>query len=154
MVLSLFREKKYMNDHSTYSEVNCFIDTNIWLYSFIESQDKEKSRIAKSIITESDIVLSTQIVNEMSVNLLKKARFSETTIRELIISLYERYRILELSSEILINASEIRKKFSFSFWDSIVAASALDSDAQYLISEDMQNGFKFDGQLTVVNPFL
>ena len=39
-----------------------FVDTNIWLYSFIESQDKEKSKIAKLIVSKSDIIISTQIV--------------------------------------------------------------------------------------------
>ena len=131
-----------------------FVDTNIWLYSFIESQDKEKSKIAKLIVSESDIIISTQIVNEMSVNLLKKANFSEGKIQELIQSLYERYSVFELSTDVLIKASEIRAKFSFSFWDSLVAASALDSEADYLISEDMQNGFKFGGKLTIINPFL
>ena len=38
-------------------ESTYFIDTNIWLYSFIESQDKEKSLMAKSIILESDIII-------------------------------------------------------------------------------------------------
>ncbi|MEA3467606.1 MAG: PIN domain-containing protein [Thermodesulfobacteriota bacterium] len=131
-----------------------FVDTNIWLYSFIASQDTEKSSIAKTIISENDIVISTQIVNEMSVNLLRKANFTEKRIQELIVSLYKRYTVLELSSDILIRASEIRSKFSFSYWDSIVAASALDSEADYLISEDMQNGFSFDGILTIINPFL
>ena len=131
-----------------------FVDTNIWLYSFIESQDKEKSKIAKLIVSESDIIISTQIVNEMSVNLLKKANFSEGKIQELIQSLYKRYSVFELSTDVLIKASEIRAKFSFSFWDSLVAASALDSEADYLISEDMQNGFKFGGKLTIINPFL
>ena len=131
-----------------------FVDTNIWLYSFIESQDKEKSKIAKLIVSESDIIISTQIVNEMSVNLLKKANFSEGKIQELIQSLYKRYSVFELSTDVLIKASEIRAEFSFSFWDSLVAASALDSEADYLISEDMQNGFKFGGKLTIINPFL
>ena len=135
-------------------EATCFIDTNIWLYSFIESQDKEKSKIAKLVILESDIVISTQIVNEMSVNLLKKANFSEEKIQELIQSLYKRYSVFELSTDVLIKASEIRANFSFSFWDSLVAASALDSEADYLISEDMQNGFKFEDKLTIINPFL
>jgi len=89
----------------------------------------------------------------MTVNLLKKASFSEEKVRELIRSLYKRYSIFELSSDILIKASEIRTNFSFSFWDSLVTASALDSEADYLISEDMQNGFKFEGNLTIINPF-
>ena len=90
----------------------------------------------------------------MSVNLLKKANFSEGKIQELIQSLYKRYSVFELSTDVLVKASEIRANFSFSFWDSLVAASALDSEADYLISEDMQNGFKFEEKLTIINPFL
>jgi len=136
------------------SESTYFVDTNIWLYSFIKSQAGEKSKIAKSIISGSDIIISTQIINELCVNLLKKAKFSEGKIQKLIQSLYKRYTVFELSQDILIKASEIRTEFTFSFWDSIVAASALDSEADYLISEDMQNGFKLEDKLTIINPFL
>ena len=90
----------------------------------------------------------------MCVNLLKKAKFSEGKIQKLIQSLYKRYTVFELSQDILIKASEIRTEFTFSFWDSIVAASALDSEADYLISEDMQNGFKLEDKLIIINPFL
>jgi predicted nucleic acid-binding protein len=38
--------------------------------------------------------------------------------------------------------------------DSLVVASALDSEAGYLISEDMQNGFELEGKLTIINPFI
>ena len=59
----------------------------------------------------------------------------------------------ELSQDILLKASKIRANQSFSFWDSVVAASALDCDADYLISEDMQDGFKLENKLTIINPF-
>lgn len=136
------------------SGATCFVDTNIWLYSFIESHSDKKSAIAKSIVSGNDIIISTQIINEMCVNLLKKAKFSEDKIQKLIQSLYKRYTVLELSKNILLTASEIRTNFSFAFWDSIVAASAIDSEADYLISEDMQNGFKLEDNLTIINPFL
>jgi len=53
-----------------------------------------------------------------------------------------------------IKASKIRTNHSFSFWDSIVAASALDCDADYLISEDMQDGFLLENSLKIINPFV
>ncbi len=90
----------------------------------------------------------------MLVNLLRNVSFSEKKIQELFKSLYKRYTVLELSPDILIRASKIRAGFSFSFWDSMVAACAMDSEADYLISEDMQNGFQFEGKLTIINPFL
>lgn len=130
-----------------------FIDTNIWLYSFIQSQNREKTEIAKTIIKECEIVISTQIINEMCVNLIKKVNFSEKKIQNLVQSLYRKFTVFELSQDILLKSSEIRANHTFSFRDSVVAASALDCDANYLISEDMQDGFNLENKLTIINPF-
>jgi len=130
-----------------------FIDTNIWLYSFIQSQNREKTEIAKTIIKECEIVISTQIINEMCVNLIKKVNFSEMKIQNLVQSLYRKFTVFELSQDILLKSSDIRANHTFSFWDSVVAASALDCDANYLISEDMQDGFNLENKLTIINPF-
>ena len=130
-----------------------FIDTNIWLYSFIQSQNKDKTEIASAIIKECEIVISTQIINEMCVNLIKKVDFSEKKIRNLIESLYRKYTVFELSQDIFLKSSNIRANHTFSFWDSVVAASALDCDAEYLITEDMQDGFTLEDKLTIINPF-
>ena len=75
-------------------------------------------------------------------------------IHNLIESLYRKYTVFELSQDILLKASEIRANQKFSFWDSVVAASALDCDADYLISEDMQDGFNLENKLTIINPFV
>ena len=137
-----------------YDNSRCFVDTNVWLYSFIQSQDADKSLVSKAILKGNDIIISTQIVNEMCVNLIKKAKFSEKKIQGLIVSLYEQYTVLELSKEIQLKASGIRNEYLFSYWDSIVAASALDCEADYLISEDMQDGFELEGKLKIINPYI
>jgi len=142
-----------MKDFNIRSDSTYFIDTNIWLYSFIQSQNTEKTEIARTIIKECEIVISTQIINEMCVNLIKKVNFSEKKIQNLIESLYRKYTVFELSQDILLKASKIRTNHSFSFWDSVVAAGALDCDADYLISEDMQDGFNLENKLTIINPF-
>ena len=54
---------------------SCFIDTNIWLYAFIETQNKSEKRkrsLAKKTIQSNEIVISDQVINETCVNLLKK----------------------------------------------------------------------------------
>jgi predicted nucleic acid-binding protein len=142
-----------MKDFNIKPDSTYFVDTNIWLYSFIQSKNKEKTETARAIIKECEIVISTQIINEVCVNLIKKVNLSEGKIQNLIESLYRKYTVLELSQGILLKASEIRNNHRFSFWDSIVAASALDCDTDYLITEDMQNGFKFENELTIINPF-
>jgi predicted nucleic acid-binding protein len=65
-----------------------FVDTNIWLYSFIETQDREKTSIARSIVQQKLITVSTQIINEICINLIKKIQFPEQDILELIESFY------------------------------------------------------------------
>jgi predicted nucleic acid-binding protein len=53
----------------------CFIDTNIWLYALIEDDDPGKSARAKLLIeTRSAVIVSTQVINEVCVNLIKKAQ--------------------------------------------------------------------------------
>ena len=49
----------------------CFVDSNVWLYAFIETQDEGKSVVAKSVIQNGDIAVtvSTQIINEICINL-------------------------------------------------------------------------------------
>ncbi len=79
--------------------------------------------------------------------------FSETEIQNLIAALHRKYSVFELSQDILLKASQIRDFHNFFFWDSIVAASALDCDANYLISEGIQNGFLLENNLKIINPF-
>ena len=128
----------------------CFIDSNIWLYAFIEPPDK--SFIAKSFIKGADITISTQVINEVCVNLVKKAHYPEAKIRNLIESFYNKYSVLEINREILLKASDIRKHHNFSFWDSLILASALLGGCGILYSEDMQADFVME-ETRIVNPF-
>ena len=68
----------------------CFIDTNVWLYAFIQTQDQNKTATAKNIIQTSRIVISSQVINEVCVNLIKKAQFDEASILNLIESFYSK----------------------------------------------------------------
>jgi len=62
-----------------------FIDMNIWLYAFSDSQDKLKTQQAKVLIRQTpQIALSTQVVNEVGANLLRKFQAAEPDIRKLI----------------------------------------------------------------------
>ncbi len=47
-----------------------FLDSNIWLYAFLKQNDK-KRKLAKEIIESLDnkVIISTQVINEVSVNL-------------------------------------------------------------------------------------
>lgn len=136
-----------------------FIDTNVWLYRLfddkkIELSERERKRnIAISITSTQGIIISTQVVNEVSANLLKKAAFNEEQIKAVIQSLYRRCTVIEFNLSIFESASDIRSRYNFSFWDGLIIACALEAGASILYSEDMQDGLVVAGQLEIVNPF-
>ena len=98
-----------------------FIDTNVWLYRLfddqrIEPNERERKRkIAIEITQKSNLVISTQVINELSVNLLKKAYFQEEEIKRVIQSLYNRCQVISFDLTILESASYLRSQYQFSF---------------------------------------
>ena len=132
---------------------NVFIDSNIWLYAFIDSGVKtEKSHNILS--SNKNIVISTQVINEVSFNLLKKLKFDEIKIKNVIDDFYTKYEIINFSEKTLNTASDIRSAMSVSFWDSHIISCALISGCNLIYSEDLQNNFSFDNKLKIINPFL
>ena len=131
-----------------------FVDSNIWLYAFIHTQDARKHVLAIEAIKHPEIVVSTQIISEVSVNLLKQTSFSESEIQGLVSAFYMRYQVTVIDKETFITASEVRNRYHLSYWGSMVVASALQSGSEVLFTEDMQHGLLIDGVLRIVNPFL
>lgn len=131
-----------------------FVDTNIWLYAFIETDNDQKRITAKSIVSRSEVVVSTQVINETCVNLLKKALLSEPSIRRLVDAFYAKYTVTSIDHNTLLTASDLREKYSLSYWDSLIVANALCADCEALYTEDIQDGLVVEGKLVIVNPFV
>jgi predicted nucleic acid-binding protein len=62
------------------------------------------------------------------------------------------YKVIPINKEIHILASSLRLKFSY--WDSLIVATALDSNSEKLFTEDMQHGLQVEDKLEIINPFL
>lgn len=93
--------------------------------------------------------MSTQVVNEVSINLRKKIFLPETQIQKIIRAFYLKcVEIVELNQETLLKSSQLRDKYKLSFWDSIIVASALQGGAVRLYSEYMQNCLVVENKLT------
>ena len=132
----------------------CFVDRNVWLYAVIEDvKSATKSAIARTLVAERRIV-STQVVNEVCVNLLRKAGRSEDEIRQVVRAFYAQHRVVPIDEQTMLSASELREGYSLSYWDSLIVATALESGAAILYSEDMQDGLWINARLQIINPFL
>jgi predicted nucleic acid-binding protein len=68
-------------------------------------------------------------------------------MKENIQYMYKICTIQDFSKDIIILAFDLREKYSLSFWDSIIVASALNSNCNILASEDTQNGLKINDMI-------
>ncbi len=106
------------------------------------------------LIDNNDIVLSTQVVNEVCANLLRKASYTEPEIQQTIENFQARYSIFIVTTDIIRQASVLRTSYRLSYWDSVVIATAMSAKCTIVYSEDMQNGQRIDNLLTIKNPFI
>lgn len=132
----------------------CFVDSNIWLYAFMEGQDADKTALAQNLVRRDYLVVSTQIINEVCVNPVKKAKLEEARIQNIIEDFNLKYTVVRLDKDILLKASELRERYKFSYWDSLVVACALAADASVLYSEDMDTSLVIEGRLRITNPLV
>ncbi|MBD2113084.1 MULTISPECIES: PIN domain-containing protein [Cyanophyceae] len=135
------------------------LDSNIWLYALLKnrhstSEDLHKAQVSHDLIDASGVVISIQVVNEVCVNLIKKAQFNESQVQSLIQDFYNGCRVIAPDQALLTLASETRDRYSLSFWDGLIVAAALTANVSTLYSEDMQNNLRVFDQLTITNPFL
>jgi len=131
-----------------------FIDSNIWIYSLISDSEEKFIKVRdflKQCFKENIVLVSYQVINEVAAN-LKKKKFDEDKIREVIIKIEESCIVLDFTTDQLLKASELRENHLFSFWDSIIIASAIFGNSKILYSEDMQDGREIEG-VRIVNPF-
>jgi len=131
-----------------------FADSNIWLYAFIVGQDARKEKVAANLNRTKQVAVSTQVINEVCVNVIRKQKLNETEVKKLIRSFYGKYQVVNLDKDILLKASDLRARYPFSFWDGLIVASALSANTEILYSEDMQNDLQVENKLKIVNPFL
>lgn len=135
----------------------CFVDTNIWLYALT----RDSSGISD---TRHDLaftflgglerpVINSQVIREACSNLIRKSGFVEERIQRLIRAWYQDCEIHPSNIAQHLLASEVRARHSFSYWDSLIVAAALDAGCTILYSEDMQHGQEIDDRLKIVNPF-
>lgn len=137
--------------------VESFIDTNIFIYQ-LECLDTRKATIAEELIRQSiankTACISFQVVQECLNTALRKAQIqlSESEIRSYLQSVLGPLLSVQPSIQLYNSALDIRLRYQFSFYDSLIIAAALEAGCTCLYSEDMQDGQQIQS-LTIQNPF-
>ncbi len=74
---------------------------------------------------ENNYCINLQVINEVSNNMLKKLKFTNTEIKEFVSDSYDRYIVADTTKEIFILACDIRDKYNISYYDSLILSSAI-----------------------------
>lgn len=127
-----------------------FLDTNIIIYSVGNDDSKRKTSI--KLISQSP-TLSVQVLNETANTLLRKFKMPVQDVQTITKTLAKECKIEPLTENTHFLALDIKDRYQFSLYDSLIIASALTAKCNVLYSEDMQNGQIIHGQLQIINPF-
>ena len=135
-----------------------FIDTNILVYLFDETDDRKRA-IAESLILKAlesrSACISHQVVQE-TLNVVTRKLTSpmntENAQRFLEKILGPLWQIMP-SLALYQRGLDIQARFGFSYYDSLIVAAALEYKCKRLYTEDLQHQQQIDG-LTIVNPFI
>jgi len=131
-----------------------FVDTNIFVYAALKPQDSpEKWRTAVELLGDiGTFFVSTQVLNEFSSVLLRK-KIADNDIKDRVEGIAADSTVTVITIETIRHAWELRINHKFSYWDSLIVASALQAGCTTLYTEDLNHGMIVDKKLHIVNPF-
>lgn len=134
--------------------MSCFFDTNVLVYVF-DPADSLKQMHAQALVAEHmaarDMVLSTQVLQELFVTLTRKKRMAPGDALEVVSTLAQE-RVVPANADSVLRGLALAQEARLSAWDALILQAALDAGCHTLYSEDFQAGARYD-ELVVVNPF-
>jgi len=130
---------------------DCFADTNLWIYAHLQAPGDSRCAQATRLVQEDGLTISNQVLHEYY-SVMLKHKSPDALIQRNIASMIEWCNIFCLDLATLEIAMNLRKRFHFSWRDSLIVASALQSGCTRLYTEDLQHGQVIDG-LIIANPF-
>lgn len=134
----------------------CFVDTNILMYAHDTAAGEKHARAKRLLeqLWESRAgVVSTQVLQELAVNLRRKAKqpLDAKATRE-VVSDYLAWQVVVNGGDSILEALDLEAHYQVSFWDALIIQAAHASGAETLYSEDLSDG-QWYGAVRVENPF-
>ena len=133
-----------------------FVDSNVLVYAHDVGAGR-KHEVARELTRllwrERSGVLSTQVLQELYVNVRRKAE--QPVSRDEAIALiedYRRWKVVVNSEHSIVEAIRIEDRFGLAFWDALILQAAQSSGAGTLYTEDLNHGQRY-GLVEVINPF-
>ncbi|MGP1382821.1 MAG: PIN domain-containing protein [Thainema sp.] len=123
---------------------------------FFAKDPPDKGEMIAEVINNqtASLIISTQILGELYNVLTRKRIFSQVDAQAIVLDLSDAFSVLEVNTSEVRQAIEINLRYGYSYWDSLVIATALQSNCCILYSEDMQHEQLIADTLRIINPLL
>ncbi len=133
-----------------------FVDTNVLVYAY-DIDAGQKHQIALDIMKDlwrSGLgILSTQTLQEFFVTVTAKINTPlDSTVAVDIIKKLSKWDVVINTTSTIFEAIEVHERYNYSFWDSLIIASAVEGGAKTILSEDLSNRQVVKG-VAIKNPF-
>lgn len=127
-----------------------FLDSNILLYAI--GNDKYKKNLSIELIKKTPVI-TIQVLNEISNIMIRKLKLSYQDIHRIINFIIQKCDINSIDIITVRKALDISEKYKYSYYDSLIIASALENNCNILYTEDMHHGQNIENILKIINPF-
>ena len=132
-----------------------FVDTNVLLYAQ-DPREPHKARQAQTWLTwcwsEGQARISTQVLNELYVNLRRVAPAMNVDSARRLVRRYRSWRPWVVDDVTVDLAWDIQDRFGFDYRDCLMLAAAQQQGCRYLLTEDLQHLQHVDS-LQIADPF-
>jgi len=129
------------------------LDTNLLVYAEGVNGAQPAKRAVDLIkkLSTSSTFLPVQVLGELFRVLVGKSALPPAQARLIVLRWRDTFPLIETSPSILVAALDVATDHRLSIWDAIILSGAASAGCRLLLSEDMQEGFTWNG-VTVVNP--
>lgn len=132
-----------------------FIDTNILVYIHLMDNESAEKRVRLRNLLHTlnaDFIISVQVINEFY-NVLLRKKIKDSIIQEKIRLQMEICSVSGITIQTIFKAWDIRGKYKYSYWDSLIIAAAIENSCTVILSEDMQHEQLIEKKMQIINPF-
>jgi predicted nucleic acid-binding protein len=134
--------------------VRVALDTNLLAYAEGVNGPSMKSMALELVgrLPQASVVLPVQTLGELFQVLVRKGGRSPANARSAILGWRDAFALFETSPGAMLAATDLSVNHQLGIWDSVILCVAAEADCHLLLSEDMQDGFIWQG-VTIANPF-
>ena len=138
-----------------YMSVEYFLDTNVFVYLFDETDDFKRERAERLVqraLDNDSGCISYQVVQETMNVITGKLKATPEQARQILDRILIPLWWVNPTQTLYQRGLDLQARYRLSFHDSLIVAAALEAGCKTLYSEDLQHAQGIEG-VTITNPF-